>query len=121
MMRTLARWRSGVLAGAGAGLIVGAWPLVCVLMLQRVCGWRPLEVALGVVASAATMAVVGALVARQERRLRQLAFLDALTGLPNRRALDRRLDDEVARHRRYGAPFALLLIDVDRLKTVNDH
>jgi len=45
---------------------------------------------------------------------------DALTGLPNRRAFDERLDSELARVRRHGGEFAVCLLDLDRFKQVND-
>jgi diguanylate cyclase (GGDEF)-like protein len=45
---------------------------------------------------------------------------DALTGLPNRRALDERLVLETARVRRHGAKLTLCLLDLDRFKEVND-
>jgi len=53
-------------------------------------------------------------------RLRGLALTDALTGLPNRRYLDERLDGEIQRAVRYGHPLAVLVIDVDDFKRVND-
>ncbi|MFN6994825.1 MAG: diguanylate cyclase [Aquincola tertiaricarbonis] len=49
-----------------------------------------------------------------------LARRDALTGLPNRRAADERLQSEVARHRRSQLPLALLVLDIDHFKRVND-
>jgi diguanylate cyclase (GGDEF)-like protein len=45
---------------------------------------------------------------------------DALTGTHNRRLLERRVSDQVGRARRYGEQSALLFIDVDGLKQVND-
>ena len=48
------------------------------------------------------------------------ATTDALTGLRNRRFLDERIDAELARARRSGRPFSLLLLDVDKFKNVND-
>ena len=45
---------------------------------------------------------------------------DALTGLLNRRSYDRAVDDALARNRRYGWPFALVLIDLDKFKVIND-
>jgi diguanylate cyclase (GGDEF)-like protein len=45
-----------------------------------------------------------------------MAHEDPLTGLPNRRAFDLALDDCVAAAR----PFSVLLVDVDRFKTIND-
>jgi len=52
--------------------------------------------------------------------LSAMALNDALTGLPNRRAADARLDMEFQRHRRSGQALALGLIDIDRFKSVND-
>ena len=51
---------------------------------------------------------------------RQLAELDALTGLHNRRYFDEVLDREVSRAQRYGRSLALILIDLDDLKAIND-
>lgn len=45
---------------------------------------------------------------------------DPLTGLLNRRSYDRALADAIGRSRRYGWPFALMLIDLDNFKAVND-
>lgn len=48
------------------------------------------------------------------------AITDALTKLYNRRFFEEALEQELARHWRYGHKFALLLIDVDRFKLYND-
>jgi len=48
------------------------------------------------------------------------ARTDALTGLPNRRAFDDELNRRMALYRRQGTPLAVLLLDVDRFKSVND-
>src|SRR5205807_3430464 len=53
-------------------------------------------------------------------RLRAEADLDYLTGLANRRRFRRALKREVERWHRYGVPCALLLLDIDHLKTIND-
>jgi len=55
-----------------------------------------------------------------ERRLRQLATHDYLTGLPNRVLLYDRLEQAVARFQRHGQAVALLYLDLDRFKPVND-
>lgn len=52
--------------------------------------------------------------------LRQLAFLDGLTGLFNRRGFDQRLHAEVERAARNGQPLALVMADVDHFKRFND-
>jgi diguanylate cyclase (GGDEF)-like protein len=57
---------------------------------------------------------------RAELRLRWLADYDPLTGLPNRRLLSDRLDQAIARARRAGGRCALLLVDLDRFKLIND-
>lgn len=48
------------------------------------------------------------------------ALTDALTGLPNRRALQLRFEEEAARTRRTGRPFQLIMLDLDDFKRVND-
>ncbi len=53
-------------------------------------------------------------------RVRLLSLTDELTGLPNRRAFLRRIEDEVARVQRYGFPLSLALMDLDHFKQVND-
>lgn len=55
-----------------------------------------------------------------EERLAELAVTDPLTGLPNRRGLDDLLAGALARARRRGAPIALLFLDLDRFKAIND-
>jgi two-component system cell cycle response regulator len=56
----------------------------------------------------------------QRAELTRLATLDELTGLHNRRFFLRRLQDEIERAMRYKSPLALLLLDVDHFKRVND-
>jgi len=56
----------------------------------------------------------------QEAELRHLADHDPLTGLLNRRSFERALDQHLARVRRYGVQGALLMIDLDGFKAVND-
>jgi diguanylate cyclase (GGDEF)-like protein len=61
--------------------------------------------------------------ARDVKRLRafeQESITDPLTGIYNRRYLERRLTDEIARANRYGMPLSVLLIDIDHFKRVND-
>lgn len=53
-------------------------------------------------------------------RLRAEADLDPLTGLANRRRFRAALGRELERFRRYGTPCALMLLDIDHLKKIND-
>jgi len=55
-----------------------------------------------------------------EDKIRQLANFDALTGLPNRRQLIWRAERALEQARRMQHQFALLLIDLDRFKLIND-
>lgn len=57
---------------------------------------------------------------RHEAQLIELAVRDELTGLLNRRGLQRELERHVAEGRRYGATGALLVIDLDNFKDIND-
>jgi diguanylate cyclase (GGDEF)-like protein/PAS domain S-box-containing protein len=64
--------------------------------------------------------------AAQEREdliaeVQKLARSDALTGLPNRRALDEVLPREMARALRAGAPLCLAIVDIDHFKAYNDN
>lgn len=53
-------------------------------------------------------------------RLRDRALVDTLTGLPNRTALEEHIGEETARYHRYRRPVALLIVDLDHFKAVND-
>lgn len=55
-----------------------------------------------------------------EHRLERMASTDPLTGLMNRRSMSARMKEEEARHLRTGAPFSLILADVDHFKRIND-
>ncbi|WP_445003596.1 diguanylate cyclase [Halomonas mongoliensis] len=55
-----------------------------------------------------------------EDKLRRLSLTDELTGLYNRRHLLACMDEEIARFRRYGTPFAVVMLDLDHFKQVND-
>jgi diguanylate cyclase (GGDEF)-like protein len=57
---------------------------------------------------------------RLRNEVADLALVDDLTGVANRRHLIQRLTEECARSERSGEPFALLVIDLDGFKTIND-
>jgi diguanylate cyclase (GGDEF)-like protein len=53
-------------------------------------------------------------------KVRQLASRDGLTGMLNRRAFEERIVEEITRADRYGGNLAILMIDIDHFKAVND-
>ncbi len=57
---------------------------------------------------------------RNEEQIRKLAFYDGLTGLPNRALFNDRLGQELAKARRHKELLAVMFIDLDRFKVVND-
>jgi diguanylate cyclase (GGDEF)-like protein len=81
---------------------------------------QPLVYAYLLVATVAITSLLGWLVGRKEDLLEALSVTDPLTGLANRRRLLGAFADELNRSARYGTPLALLLIDLDRLKEIND-
>ncbi len=66
------------------------------------------------------LAVIGA-INHYQGRLKVLATMDELTGVPNRRHFLELLDRELARCARFGQPVSLLVIDVDNFKAINDN
>ena len=55
-----------------------------------------------------------------EKELEKLATTDPLTGAKNRRYFLQFFEQEISRLQRYNKPFALLLLDIDHFKTIND-
>lgn len=58
---------------------------------------------------------------REEERLLRLAQLDTLTGLANRVGFEQRLTDAMAASRASGEPLAVMYVDIDRFKSINDN
>lgn len=57
---------------------------------------------------------------KETARLEEMATIDRLTGLINRRGFDDRIAEEIARAQRYGTRLSLLMADLDAFKRVND-
>ena len=72
------------------------------------------------VLTAGTALAAGLMLGRELARARLLAITDPLTGLYNRRHFSKRLAEEIERGRRYRHPTSVLVLDVDRLKSLND-
>src|SRR5579864_3457966 len=53
-------------------------------------------------------------------RVRQLAYIDGLTGIFNRRYFETRIAEEMERARRYNTSLAIIMIDIDHFKRLND-
>lgn len=86
---------------------------------REVAADRPDYIYVGM-STAIAFTLFGYSLGRQADGLATLSETDALTGLANARGLFDRLDAELARSRRYREPLALLSIDLDGLKSIND-
>lgn len=107
-------------------LVLASLVAPAVLFGQALAGRVSNGIAIAI-ASAQLTLLVGARVSyllrrvqRQAERLRELTLEDALTGLPNRRALDAYLGETLPRARRSAHPVSVALIDLDRFKLFND-
>ena len=69
---------------------------------------------------ASTFGLFSIEVRKMESALSRVAFSDALTNLPNRRATQERFRQEMARANRHHQSFAMLMIDIDHFKPFND-
>ena len=74
----------------------------------------------GQVAGVFTLSTDVSALKRVEQKLEQLARVDTLTALPNRRQFDEKLTEALARTRRYQHEMALMFLDVDHFKSIND-
>lgn len=63
---------------------------------------------------------VGARVVQYQQHLEYQTQVDSLTGLFNRRAFEKKIQEEFDRSLRYHNPFSLLILDVDNFKAIND-
>jgi diguanylate cyclase (GGDEF)-like protein len=112
-----------------AGVLLSLGEPIGLMLVRELFGYRDIASELVVegvtylyvfLTTAALLGWLGYILGRQADRLEELSETDALTSLPNRRALQRRLTDDLRRAGRYGSAVSLLLIDVDGLKRIND-
>jgi diguanylate cyclase (GGDEF)-like protein len=111
---------------------IGNYPLVVVVGLATediYAGWRKRAFAIGMVTAILNVLTImlvlmfsGQLRTRfaMERQLQTLAWFDALTGLPNRAQLNKETSRILTNASRNSSQFAILFIDLDRFKRVND-
>jgi diguanylate cyclase (GGDEF)-like protein len=128
-VRDSLKWRSVAYPLAGALLAAGA-PLGLMFMRRFVVGDRVSftedirrDLATYAYVTASTtlaFVLVGRALGRYEDRLVRLSVTDGMTGLLNARAFHARLQEEIERSKRSGAPLTLLLLDLDHLKLLND-
>jgi diguanylate cyclase (GGDEF)-like protein len=114
----------GVSSRPRAGLVVplraGDQALGSLAALSRSSSARFFDGAVDALEGIGRRAGPALVTARRFAEARQLAELDSLTGLYNRRAFHNALEREVARARRYDRRLALVVLDVDDFKHVND-
>ena len=110
-----------VIAGHVA-LILVAMALSLVLREQVSADALPVTIvtALVLVVSTTAIAYLRALLEGSAQELRELAASDPLTGVGNYRHLHQRLGQELSRHQRERASFAVLTIDLDHFKRINE-
>ncbi|QIB65029.1 GGDEF domain-containing protein [Kineobactrum salinum] len=101
------RWLAFLVAGGSPGFdLEMARRLLFVSVFLYVMGW--------------TFSITVACYFRAFQRALQIAQEDALTGLPNRRSIDETLRQTLLRARRHDEKFAVLIMDLNRFKAVND-
>ena len=92
------------------GVYAGTALLIAILLVRQIVAIRELR----------DLYVNNDVLASANKQLEVQATHDALTGLPNRNLLQKRLEQVIYQARKSGTPAALLLVDLDRFKEVND-
>ena len=103
----------------GIPLMMGS-RVVGVMNLARTRPGSFSEMEIRLLSLLADQAAIAILNARLHEAVSHQARSDSLTGLPNRRALDERLDEEIHRSKRSGVPFSVVMMDLDGFKIIND-
>jgi diguanylate cyclase (GGDEF)-like protein len=112
--------RKGIAAHVGLACCAAALPLVYAHSKDPEAAPRTVvSVALIVLLSWIVMLLREGL-QRRQRELEELAARDPLTGVGNYRLLSERLQYEIARHKRSGGSFTVMLLDLDGFKEIND-
>jgi diguanylate cyclase (GGDEF)-like protein len=122
------KWRWLLVVSLIAQMVVTAWRGVLGAFFTEsyptFLAPHPVNWAFAVMANATTvLSLVGILLAHRDeaaRALERLAALDGLTGVLNRRAWMAKAEVELANSVRYGYPMAVLMIDLDHFKQIND-
>jgi diguanylate cyclase (GGDEF)-like protein len=107
------RWRGGVASALAAIVlyhIANPHPLT----------WRAEQPDLLQIAVFIAAGILSAKLAEDTRRLRRMALTDDLTGLHNLRSFEAQLQMMVSAARETGKPLSLMVLDLDRLKSLND-
>ena len=108
---------TGAAIGSAAAIAAAGLPLLFEHTAQAPAA--PLAILIPA-ASVAILLIVRERVERERNALRTTALTDPLTGLANRRSLLSRIDYEIARHTRSQGTFALIMLDLDGFKLLND-
>lgn len=107
--------------GRTGGLVSAAGAVVLYHLAKRPwLGFSYGELDLIQVALFFAVGLITAKMAGDARRMQQLAMTDDLTGLHNLRSFEARLEALITAGRQEGSAISLLVLDVDRLKTLND-
>lgn len=67
-----------------------------------------------------SIAIERSLLFKKSEHLKKLSITDPLTGIYNRRYLNKRLSEEITRYNRYKHPFSFMMLDMDKFKDYND-
>jgi diguanylate cyclase len=118
-MRLLARTTVLLIATCATTWALLGFPVQIATPMKVVLACLPLLVVYPLAVATMTYSFADGL-ASQNRRLDELGRTDPLTGLGNRRQCLSLVEIELARHRRSGQPAALMILDIDHFKEIND-
>ncbi|AEF98514.1 diguanylate cyclase/phosphodiesterase with PAS/PAC and GAF sensor(s) [Methylomonas methanica MC09] len=111
---------SGMVSSWSDPIIGSSGQQLGVVTLYRSQAGEPDELNMGRLRYASHLSAIAIERKRIEEQMQHQASYDILTGLPNRRMFRDRLNEEIGKAKRCGESLALLFIDLDRFKEVND-